>query len=56
MMSLLKAKEPIDEGSRVGGFSKLLAMVGSIWALELDKLGLIPHPLFCDLLTNCMLL
>lgn len=35
-MSLLKAKEPIDEGSRVGG---LLSMVGSIWALELDSLG-----------------
>ena len=53
-MSLLRADEPINKGIRIGEFSKLLGVVGSIWALQLDSLGFTPQ--FCDLLTNCMIL
>ena len=41
-MSLLRAKEVVDEGSRVGDFSKLLGRVGSLWALELDRQVFLP--------------
>lgn len=51
-MSLLTAKEATDEESRVGEFSKLLGRVGSLWALELDRLGFTYQ--FCDFLFNCM--